>query len=70
MTLESITTTAVAETLSAWRHGGKVPDALLELAALQQTVSWPEERPQALREFVVSLLESQLQQQRLLAEIS
>jgi hypothetical protein len=70
MTLESITTTAVAEILSAWRHGGKVPDALLELAALQQAVSRPEERPQALREFVVSLLEKQLQQQRLLAGIS
>jgi hypothetical protein len=68
MKLEEITTAVVEETLSAWRHAHQGPATLLQLVALRETVNHAGERL-ALRDFIVSLVETQLWQQRLLAGI-
>lgn len=70
MKLEEITTTAVEETLSAWRHGRPGPATLLQLAALRETSSQPDEMERlALRRLMTTLVEEQLQQQRQLAGV-
>lgn len=71
MELEDISTTTVAAALSAWRYSRPEPPALLKLAALQNPAHHlGQEGQPTLRDYVTALVESQLQQHRLLAGIT
>ena len=71
MKLKDISTATVAEALSAWRYARQGSSALLELAALQNPANRSGEKGQlTLRDFMSTLVESQLQQQRLLAGVT
>ena len=69
--LEHISTATVKEALSAWRYSRPGPPALLELVALQNPANHAgENRQLTLRDYVTTLVESHLQQHRLLAGIT
>ena len=67
MTQGAFTVEKIEDMLSAWRYSGQLSPALLELGALLKLNNEELDKPQGLREFVVSKVEDQLQQQRLSA---